>query len=507
MTHNKVSYFLFALIGIVSNTSCEKPHDNSKPNIILIFTDDQGYADIGAQGINVDVKTPHIDLLASNGIRFTDGYVTAPQCSPSRAGIMTGRYQQKFGMEDNTTGPIPKEELTIADRLNDAGYVTGMVGKWHLDPNHTSKDWLTINYPTSLKNPNEPIPHDLKYPHSPSGKGFDYYFWGNRHSYFSNFDISGDPLFRPKNITDDRYRIDVQTDAALGFINENYEDSFFLYLSYFGPHVPLEASDKYLNRFDKKGLANRRKFGLAMISSIDDGVGKILSKLEEHNIKENTLIFFISDNGAPLRLSMPDNPITGKSGPDWDGSLNDPWIGEKGMLTEGGIRVPYIMYWEGTLDKGKVIEYPVSTLDVMATAMSVSGQKISKEMDGINLLPYLLDDSLKIPKRSLYWKFWNQAAIRSNEWKYIKLSDGKEYLFNIKSKFHEKRNLINKHPKISKRLNVKLSKWLNTLDKPGLTERPINVSEKNWYKFHFEKYGNKKPTNQGKEEKTVQAQQ
>ncbi|HEX9739164.1 MAG TPA: sulfatase-like hydrolase/transferase [Ignavibacteriaceae bacterium] len=474
--------------------SCtEKPHDNSKPNIILIFTDDQGYADVGVQGINKDIKTPNIDFLATNGVRFTNGYVTAPQCSPSRAGILTGRYQQKFGMEDNTTGPIAKNEITIANRLQNVGYTTGMVGKWHIDPNHTSTNWLAENFPEMLANKNKPIPDDLLLPYLPARKGFDYYFCGNMISYDANFDLSGDPLLLPRTIKDRRYRIDIQTDAALGFINENYQDSFFLYLSYFGPHVPLEADEQYLKRFSKEELAIRRKYGLAMISSIDDGVGKILDKLVELKIEKNTIIFFISDNGAPLKLSMPDSPITGIAGPDWDGSLNDPWLGEKGMLTEGGIRVPYIVYWDGKISKGKVIDFPVSSLDFASTALAVSGQKKNKQLDGINLLPYLQNDSIALPKRALYWKFWNQAAIRSEMWKYIRLSDGKEYLFNLNSPLHEKRNLINKKPKVAQRLNNDLSEWLNNLKTQELGNGPINQQEKNWYKYHLHnKKGKKK---------------
>jgi arylsulfatase A-like enzyme len=478
-----------SILLILTLFSCDKKvRTDKRPNIIVIFTDDQGYADLGVQGINNEVKTPNIDALSNGGVRFTSGYVTAPQCSPSRAGIMTGRYQQRFGFDNNDSGPIPSDELIFPKRLQDIGYVTGMVGKWHLDPNHTSKEWLTENYPPTLKDHTVAIPIELCANYTPSSKGFNYYFWGNMNAYNANFNLDGDVYSQPKTIVDKRYRIDVQTEAALAFINNNQYDPFFLYLSYFGPHVPLQSEKKYISRFTDEDMDERRKVGLSMISSIDDGVGKVLDKLKSLNLENNTIIFFISDNGAPLRLSKPDDPITGIAGPWWDGSVNDPFVGEKGMLTEGGIRVPFIVYWKDSIEAGQVIDWPAISLDVATTAMALSKNVESNDLDGINLLDYIKKSNTDAPKRNLYWRFWNQAAIRQGNWKYLTLSDGTEYLFDLTNNSGELKNLNLENPEKSKLMRAELIKWTNELKYPGIsTNGQINIQEKGWYDYHLNK--------------------
>lgn len=481
---NKLIYLIFASFLIIGCSEKKEKLKLDKPNIILIFTDDQGYADIGANNITKEVKTPFIDQLIAGGVQFTNGYVTAPQCAPSRAGIMTGKYQHRFGFDDNDLGPLPEEEITIADRLQKIGYTTGMVGKWHLDPNHTSKPWLKENHPELLEEEPIKIRHDLRMNHSPKSNGFDEYFWGTMWNYIVNFDLDGDFYSKDKKINDDRFRIDVQSDAAVQFIQNNHKNTFFLYLSYFGPHVPLESSQNYLDMHSEINK-QRRKYGLAMISAIDTGVGRILGKLNELGIADNTIIFFLSDNGAPLKLNMPDTPITGVPGPEWDGSINDPWLGEKGMLTEGGIHVPYIVYWKNKIKGGRSINFPVSSLDFGSTAIGLTDSIAPDDLDGINLMSYIENDTEEAPNRNLYWRFWNQSAVRSGNWKYLRVGNELEYLFDLNRKEHEAINVIDSNRHIADSLKLFLEEWASELKYKGLSNEKMNGQEKAWYKHHL----------------------
>jgi len=458
------------------------------PNIIVVFTDDQGYADVGAYGMAEDIRTPHIDQLAADGVRMNAGYVTAPQCTPSRAGIISGRYQQRFGLDGNADGPMDIDEITIAERLGAVGYTTGMVGKWHLEPNPTSKAWLDKHFPQIYKMYPKKIPMGIKRPYTPMEQGFDDVFWGNMNGFTTDYTLNGDTLPKVKHLQDRRFRVDVQTEAALTFIDLHQDDPFFLYLSYFAPHVPLGANEKYLSRFSED-MPVRRRYALAMMSAMDDGVGQIRAKLDSLGLTKNTLIFFISDNGAPLDLSKQDKPDIDKASPTWNGSINDPWIGEKGMLTEAGIRIPYIMCWPETLPKGKVYKKAVSSLDVASTAIALAGAEPDEFLDGVNLMPYVQenDDNEAEPHDYLYWRFGNQAAVRHKNWKYLYLSDGTEYLFDVEGPDHEKRNLITNYPKLANELREALSNWADDLETPGLPQGPISWEEQRWYDYFMKK--------------------
>jgi arylsulfatase A-like enzyme len=227
-----------------------------------------------------------------------------------------------------------------------------------------------------------------------------------------NFDLQGNDMEK-QWITDERFRVDVQTEAALAFLQRNHEDPFFLYLSYYAPHVPLEAPDKYLDRFPED-LPEARRLCLAMISAMDDGVGRILEALDEYGVRKNTLIFLISDNGAMLIMHRKDPPGSFK-GNSWNGALNDPLNGEKGMLAEGGIRVPFIVCWPDVIPGGQAYEPPVIALDVAATAVAAAGLDHPEEMDGVNLLPYLTGEKPGDPHEMLFWRFVNQAAVRKGD--------------------------------------------------------------------------------------------
>lgn len=460
----------------------------AKPNVIVIISDDHGWADLSCQGARTDVKTPRIDALASAGVRFTAGYASAPQCVPSRAGLLTGRYQQRFGVDANGKGPLPLDVPTLADRLKAAGYHTGMVGKWHLQPNPTDLDWIKQNLTggKTVAKGAVSIPSAKSAPYMPGKRGFIDFFHGELNSIHATFDLNGKSLGpEGERFQVEPYRIDAQTEAALQFVRRNRDRPFFLYLGYYAPHVPTAATAKYLDRFPDVKPAKRR-YGLAMLAAIDDGVGRLVDELKQLRLDANTLVVFAGDNGAPLDRTMPDVPITNMV---WDGSRNDPWIGEKGMLTEGGIRVPFVMAWPGRLPKGAVYDRPVSLLDISATALAAAGEKLPTDLDGVDLAPYLKDaktdpSGARDPHPELFWRFWSQAAIRAGKWKYLRLGNRAEYLFDLDSKEHESRNRLADHPEIASKLKTKLQRWCAGLHDPGLVLQPTNGAEVRWYE-HF----------------------
>lgn len=458
----------------------------TQPNIIIIYSDDHGYADIGANGMVDDIRTPNIDSLAKDGVRMTQGYVTAPQCAPSRAGLMTGRYQERFGLDYNGHGPLPKTEITIAQRLKEAGYVTGMVGKWHLAPEwHRDRGWLKQNAPQFKNAGKQEPPEFAKYAQdfSPHAFGFSEYFWGLHNKYRVNYTLDGGMLDKEQVQTFDTFRVDTQSEAALTFIDRNHKKPFFLYLAYYAPHVPVEATPKYLARFPGE-MPTRRRTALAMISAMDDGVGRIRKKLVDYGLDDDTLIFFIADNGAPTKINKEDKPLSVRLNV-WDGSLNDPWVGEKGMVTDGGVRVPYLVCWPGKLPKGKVYDQPVLQLDATATALAIAGVDAGDSLDGVNLMPYLTGRNDAPPHENLYWRFWNQAAVRSGRWKYLYLPDGRTYLFDMESEEHEHKNLIDQYPEIAESLHKKLKAWCGELQNKGLPDKPLNNQEKAWFAHYL----------------------
>lgn len=229
----------------------------------------------------------------------------------------------------------------------------------------------------------------------------------------------------------------------------------------------------------------RRRYGLAMISAIDDGVGRIVDELRNHGLLDNTLVVMTSDNGAPLKMTKPDTPID-RDMAGWDGSLNEPWVGEKGMLSEGGIRVPMIWSLPSQLPSGITYDWPVSTLDIVPTAMQLAGGNLEQwkgELDGIDLLPRF--NSVQVPPtRSLYFRFWDQAAIRRGKWKYLYVGDGQRFLFNLESAEHENLNRLSDHEDLAEKLHAELSQWCNGLEPAGLPTGK-KMRERNWYQFYF----------------------
>jgi len=320
-----------------------------RPNILVIVTDDMGYADIGVHG-SKDIPTPNIDALAKVGIRFTDAYVSGPYCSPTRAGLLTGRYPQRFGHEFNLgMSPdfndfgLPLSETTMANRLKAVGYRTALIGKWHLgmgDKFH------------------------------PMSRGFDEFFGfqGHSHSYLDTEAASHNPLLDGlKIVAETAYLTDAFADRAVDFIKRPKSQPFFLYLAFNAVHTPMQATDKYLARFPHIADKQRRTYA-AMLSAMDDGIGKALAALRAEGLEEDTLIFFFNDNGGPTM-----------SGTTINGSSNAPLRGSKRQTWEGGIRVAFIIRWKGHLAEGKTDARPIIQLDVLPTALAAARIKLEPQ--------------------------------------------------------------------------------------------------------------------------------
>ena len=399
-----------------------------RPNVVVIVADDLGYADVGAQGISKDVKTPNIDTLAANGVRFTSGYVSCPVCSPTRAGIMTGRYQQRFGHEFNP-GPntpenfgLPADQVTIADDFKHAGYATGAVGKWHL------------GFEEKLR---------------PQNRGFDEFFGflGGAHTYTNLEKVNpGTPIYRnDKPVAEPEYLTDAITREAAAYVDRHADKPFFLYVAYNAIHTPQAAPEKYQKRFaDVKD--EKRKLMLSMLSAEDDGVGVILHHLRKAKLEENTLIVFISDNGGPTANN---------------GSLNTPLSGFKTQVWEGGIRVPYMMQWKGQIPAGKVVDQPVISLDILPTALAAAKVPLSKprDLDGVNLLPLLQGKTDQPPHESLCWRMGGQCAIRQGDYKLVMIKAEPAKLFDLKADIAETHDLAAANPAVLAKLQAAYRQW------------------------------------------------
>lgn len=447
----KIPYVMFAFllcIPLIALHAADPPA--KKPNILLIYTDDHGWADLGAQGVDKDICTPHLDQLANDGIRFTRGYASAPQCMPSRCGLITGRYQQRFGVEDNTKGPLPLNELTLAERLNPAGYLSGFVGKSHLDIANDEKD-----------KKGSKAKFQIRMDHLPPYQGFTEYFRGEMLRYYASHDLHGN-LFpdAPRLVRDDRFRVKVQTEAALAFLDRRAakpEQPWFLYLAWYAPHVPLESPEPWFSKTPTT-LPLKRRQALAMIAAMDDGLGQIRAKLKAMEQEQNTLIFFIGDNGAPL-------------GAAWDGSINHPLVGQKGMLAEGGIRTPFLAAWPGQWPAGTTYDQPVIALDVAATAVALAGLPHDSQLDGVNLSPFVTGKHTTAPHERLFWRWGSQAAVLEMPFKLIMLGKQPPLLFDMTTPEGENstRNLAVQRPEIVARLEQRLRAWAAELQPSGLS--------------------------------------
>ena len=434
---------------------------SERPNVLLILTDDLGYLDLSCQGAT-DIQTPHIDRLAGSGIRFTDGYVTAPQCGPSRAGLLTGISQSRFGCRDNKHDQgLPSSDVVqiLSEQFKAQGYTTGMIGKWHVGFIEGEKEG-----------------HATRAGHHPWERGFDYtlkHHGGMSHLFPYREDgqkwmtsRKREPRLQQKlagedaptyldGLPTDTYLTDIFSAKAVEFIEANQEEPWFLYVSYNAPHTPCSAPKDKLQQFADIEDPKRRMMA-AMMSSVDDGVGQIMAALKASGQLENTLVWILSDNGGP----------TAKNG-----SRNDPFSGLKGDVYEGGIRVPFMLSWPGTLPAGKVISDPVISLDILPTSLAAAGKSnIAEIHEGKNLLPWLKGKE-ECPNDILYWSWrGNYSAIRmgtlkeTRNGKNIKTADGvaipKHQFTDLKNNPKELPNKALQSPEKKQMLAQRLDKWL-----------------------------------------------
>jgi arylsulfatase A-like enzyme len=409
---------LFAAIGSMAWAA------DRKPNVLIFLSDDVGWAEYGFQG-GKDIPTPNIDRIAANGVKFTQGYVSGPYCSPTRAGLMTGRYQTRFGHEWNGGGPnfgLPLTETTMANRMKALGYATIAVGKWHLGD-------------------------DPKF--RPTKRGFDE-FYGT---------LANTSFFLPRAFVDSRINDDVRampedfytTDAyaarAVDWLERVKDKPWFLYLPFNAQHAPLQATTKYLDKFKHIADEKRRTFA-AMMACMDDAVAAVMTKVRTLGQEENTIVFFLSDNGGPT-------PVTT--------SNNLPLRGFKSTTWEGGVRVPFCMQWKGKLPAGKVYDYPIIQLDILPTVLAAAGAKIDPawKLDGVDLMPYLMGKNNGRPHETLYWRFGTQWAVHHGDWKLVAGNPeaAKPILVNLANDISEAKDLSAENPAKRRELQAIYDKW------------------------------------------------
>ena len=401
--------------------------ETKKPNILFIVADDLGYGELGCYG-GKGIPTPHLDALAASGARFTNGYVTAPFCAASRAALLTGRYQTRFGFEFNPIGAknaapgigLPAGEKTVADHLRASGYATALVGKWHLGgtaefhpqrrgfdeffgflhEGHTYVPHPWAGVTTWLRRRALPDGGTGRWT-SPDGRLiWTTHMGGNEPDYDAD-----NPLLRSSQPVDERANLtDAFTREANDFITRHRTQPFFLYLAYNAVHSPMQAADAYLAKFAHIPDLHRRIFA-AMLAHLDDSVGSVVAQLRATGLAENTLIVFLTDNGGPTK------ELT---------SSNGPLRGGKGELFEGGIRVPFIVSWPSRIAP-RALDTPVISLDATATALALAGiSSTPSPLDGVNLWPLLSGKSAAAPHAALYWRVGERHAIRHGDWKLLR---------------------------------------------------------------------------------------
>lgn len=458
-----------------------EPSDSARPNIVIIIADDLGKTDISLYG-TPPIKTPNIDSIGLKGMTFTEGYITSPICAPSRAGVLTGRYQQRFGFEyqphdrypknriemfvyknfiatgdwlvadqvefprfeDIVKNGMPPSEILLSEILHKAGYKTGIVGKWHLGAGD----------------------HAI-----PSNRGFDYQYGfyeayslymadtshkdiiNQRHKDFSDPFIwgkgrSGNCAIRKNHdvIEEEFYLTDRIAQEANNFIDRNEDNPFFLYVPFLAPHTPFQATKAYYDKLSHIEDRNKRVYN-AMILQLDDAVGSIIDHLEQKGLMENTIVFFLSDNGGATYTEATDNA---------------PLKGGKFTNFEGGLNVPFMVRWDGHVTQGLSYSQPVISMDIFTTALELSqtSNKFNRKLDGVSMLP-ILTDSMKTPiHEKLCWRSGYNRAIRLGDWKLI--SDdlsGNHALYNVRTDKEEQRNLYDENPEMVELLRNAHAEW------------------------------------------------
>lgn len=452
---SKFFYTISAIIGLSPLVA----HSTEQPNIVLLFADDLGYAELGCQG-NTDIPTPHIDSIAANGVRFTSGYVAGPNCSPSRAGLLTGRIPTRFGYEFNPIGDkneepgygLPAQEVTIAEALHDGGYTTGLIGKWHQGGTakfhpfrHGFDEFFGFTHEGHyfVPPPYRGVTTLLRRKTLPGGATG---LWlGKENLHFHDIMGGNEPDYDANNpivrggqpVVETEYLTDALTREAVDFIDRHDDKPFFLYLAYNAVHSPLQGADAYMEKFAHIEDLQRRIFA-AMLANMDDSVGEVLAKLKESGIEKDTLVFFLSDNGGPTK------ELT---------SSNLPLRGGKGQMYEGALRVPFVMQWPGVVPAGLVYDRPVTSYDIYATAAANSqGVTAPPQVEGVDLIPHLTGEIDSPPHETLYWRQGGRTALRHGQWKLVrmgrKLTAGKSKweLYDLEADLVEENNLAATHP-------------------------------------------------------------
>ncbi len=457
---------LLSLSLLLATALAAAPAAEVRPNILLIVADDLGYNDVGFQG-GRDIPTPHLDRLAAAGVRCTDGYVSYPVCSPSRAGFLTGRYQQRFGYEFNpkwdataVTHGLPLSETTLADSLRSAGYTTGAIGKWHLGAH--------------------PQFH-------PNRRGFDEYFGflGGGHRYLpgslvevevgagKKAIVSGDaeqssPLLRNSTEVPEVGELTTRLgEEATASVTRHARDSkpWFLYLAFNAPHTPMQARADQLARFASIADERRRTYA-AMVATVDEAVGRMLAALDATGQRERTLIFFISDNGGPMTKR------------NANASVNSPLRGQKGDVFEGGIRVPFLVVWPARIPAGGTYAQPVISLDILPTALAAAGATRDAKLaalDGVDLLPFLTRKNSAGPHARLFWRMdgGEAFAVREGNWKWLRTYQNTPQLYDLSADLGETRDLAAARPEIAARLASAAAAWNRGLIAPAFGNNPF----------------------------------
>ena len=420
-----------------------------RPNVVLIITDDLGWADVGSYGAT-DVRTPHIDSLARDGIRLTDFYANGVTCSPTRAGLLSGRYQQRFGIEaplPNATSPgsdrgLPATGHSLPQLLKGNGYATGLIGKWHLG---------------------------YKPEYSPSAHGFDYFFGfkSGYHDYYSHDGGDGVPDLweNDRQIERQGYTTDLITENAVRFIEEHAREPFFLDIAYNAPHWPYQvpgepsvAPDRARHVMPHDPTTSSRADYVAMVEHLDRGIGEVLAALERLQIGEETIVIFTNDNGG-----------------EWLSS-STPLVGRKWTVWEGGIRVPAIVRWPGRIPAGKVSDQVGITMDLTASILAITGARVSADarLEGVNLFPVWEGTAPEI-ERTLFWRAGvgggRQAAVRRGDWKVL-VDRSHTYVFNVRTDPSERRDLANQRQDVAQALRPLLAAWEADVDAEVAADQP-----------------------------------
>ena len=444
MRTNGSSIYLAGVFALWIGSAGLQAEAAEKPNLVIFYADDLGWGETGVQG-NTDIPTPHIDSIAKNGVRFQQGYVAAAYCSPSRAGLMTGKYPTRFGHEFNSVANVTGlhlQETTLADRLKSLGYATACIGKWHLGDGPDYR---------------------------PTKRGFDE-FYGT---------LANTPFFHPSNFVDSRisdnvqkieddsfYTTDAYADRAVDWIDRNKSKPMFLYLPFNAQHAPLQAPQKYLDRFPNI-TDEKRKLFAAMMSAMDDAVGRVMDRVREIGQEENTLYFFIGDNGGPTQSTTSKN-----------GGLR----GFKSTTYEGGPRVPFFTQWKGKLPAGKTYESPVQNLDVLPTIITAAGGQVDPawKLDGVDLMPFLTGAKKSRPHETLYWRFGKQWAVRQGDMKLVVANggSGQPELYDLAADFAESKDLASAQPEKVKELQSLWNTWSAEQAQPSTPDAPAKNARK-----------------------------